>query len=274
MTPETRKALRNYAFVLAIFGFMAGGYVYVAMQPKPDEKTLCHPEHPPKNHTIILIDKTDAIPNSAEEKIRSLILGEKKALSQFDRLSIYQLVGHPIYGIMPIFSLCNPGNRETASPFYENPLMVQMNFEANFETPLNDALDDIANIPPADASPIMEALKKLSALDDNADPKPYRHFIIISDMLQNVDAGNKYSQYKTHENFATFAKRPYAKTIAPDFEHSNVTVKYIARLKYLRHQGDWHPMFWETFFKTAGADTYMHESFVTIDANGKIYDDD
>lgn len=260
------------SFVVMFIVAMGSVYVYVTGLPRPDPVTLCHPKYPAKSHTILLVDKTDPFYDKTDEKLYELIVSEKDKLPQFDRLSLYLVTGLPAAPVELLFSLCNPGTRETAKWYYQNPARVHRQFEEKFVAPLLHAMNELRNVQTAQQSPILEAIQSISTIAGIPPTGPNRRLIIVSDMLQNVPG--IYRHYDNHDPYQDLRSTQYFKLTAPSLHGMIVTVHYIAREKYKRHQGNWHQAFWEAYFLASGVGHVSFIPFSAITSDGSDDDDD
>ena len=202
MARKTRKNRRHkgqsnwqpiiiWSSFIVLLGLMTFGYFSLKGEPFNSE-TMC-PEAGPDGVTVLLIDVSDPLSFSQEAKFKRLLRSNTKPIvPKRHRLDAYLV---PEAGEKPplLFSICNPGNIETASTsekLNQNARAFKIKWD-NFLTELQTALDEVAQQTTNESSPISEALdyatsNSLPPIEMTLDnPRDYRVFI-VSDMLQNT----------------------------------------------------------------------------------------
>ena len=210
-----------------------------------DNITLC-PKEPP-SHFVILVDKSDPPNDSQLRQIKQRIGEVKDNLGFLDRLSIVTMgaSGHA----NEIFSKCNPGRGEQANQFYENPTMVQNNFDKNFGSAFNNALEAAISEGKANASYIMESIQNIITNINFNSNISKRKLIIFSDMLQH---SKKYSQYKQISTYKRFLETKYGQSLLTDMNDVEIVVYLIMR-RDRRININSLVEFWITYFEEQGA---------------------
>ena len=240
-------------FFVAAFGLaLLGGVPLVlnALSVKYNKVTLC-PTEQPYDHTVILIDKTDPLTITQENALRGLVARLRDQMRLYEKLSIFVLDDRNYAFPEPRFAYCNPGNKDDASPIYQNPEMMQIRFEEKFGAPLSAALEDIQLGDTRPSSPIIEMIHSIARLRDfQPSSNSARRLIVVSDMLQNMPS---YSHYRTKPDFSKFVQSQYASNMLSDLSDIKVEILYLKWDGSQKRQTLGHGLFWEQFFKHQGA---------------------
>lgn len=238
--------LAGILVVLALLGMMA--WLQIRQRGMIDEYTLCLKGRPPAERTIVLIDKTDPMSDKQVRELVSKIRHIKDVeLKTNGMLSIF-LVGDSDGGYLSrAFCLCNPGHE--ANQLVEDPGRVQARFDSLFGQPLEAALDILVKSETSPQSPLLEAVRQVSQLEEFSPDAP-RRLIIVSDMLQNTDG---FSLYRNRPTFAHLKDSAYYEQVRTDL--SGVAVQEI-RILRRRDQAlatAELDQFWRSFFMDCGA---------------------
>jgi len=174
--------------ILVVIGVL-GAISYAAMVLQPEEydpQTLCVAgEHPP--HVIIMIDRTEVIYTPAQAgQIRQTIIDARNSLEIGERLSVFELNHRGEIRNTNRFSVCNPGRGDQINPLYRNPQRVQARYDAQFERPLDRALEGLFDLIDSPVTPLIESLAELGTRPDFDPATPRRRVVLISDMFQNT----------------------------------------------------------------------------------------
>lgn len=214
-----------------------------------DSNTLC-PLDGNYARTAILIDATDSLSDSQIKSAMEEINNLRRRLAINEWVGIFILNENNLTLPAPEIALCYPGDGSTASPLYENPELFQRRFEKDFQKPMEDAIKQLAEMPPQATSPIHEMIQAV-ALDRNFDSTKQRRFIVVSDMLQNTP---QYSHYQNGVDFEAWKNSPHGETF-PQFSLLGVDVEilYLKRVKTQSVQTRGHIFFWEKYFAELGA---------------------
>lgn len=181
---EQRQALINIALVVSAIAIV--GWLFWSLQPEPyDETTLCaiSDELPP--HTAVIVDKTDGYTVEEAGFIRDGIERARDKLDIGERFTLFELDERGEFNPRGELTLCNPGRGDQVNPLFNNPKLIQQRFDEKFEAPLQSELEDLVKPKEAPASPIMEAVARLSLTEAFSPEAPTRRLLIFSDMLQN-----------------------------------------------------------------------------------------
>ena len=220
-----------------------------------DPDTLC-PRSGNYGHTVILVDKTDPFTPTQQHVLQQVIASIRDHMAVADKLSIYILDDTNYVAPQPAFALCNPGSGRDANPIYQNPQKVERVFRERFGQPLERILKPLMAANERAASPIMEMIREISTIDDfgahgDSGPNaPRRRLVIFSDMLQNMA---DYSHYRTRADFETFRTSQYYYGVHAPLSGVEVEIYYLVRPHTRQLQTRGHILFWEQYFRRAGA---------------------
>ena len=248
--------------LLALLGFvliaaLAGAWYWVNNnQTKLDVATNCPVSGPTAIHAI-LIDRSDPIAplqvlqakQTIERYVRSAKIGE--------RFDLFTANGDAGNVLSAIASVCNPGRGDQANELYQNPQMIQRQFEEKFLKPLEASLQQLLTSTTADTSPILESIRAAAVSSfGTVEPRtiPLR-LTIISDLVQHTAL---HSHFKAEPKFADLAKRSEWRSLQANLKGATVDVLYLLREKAKRGnvpiQNQGHQMFWFKVFEADGAD--------------------
>ncbi|MEM9939124.1 MAG: hypothetical protein AAF768_09775 [Pseudomonadota bacterium] len=188
---QKRQAILN--FVIAGIAVAIIGFAFYALQPEPyDEASLCVLSDDLPPHTAVIIDKTDSYSEEQVDLIANVIRRARDRLAVGERFTLFELDANGRFDPRGEFSLCNPGRGNQVNPLFRNPEQIEARFAEKFDTPLETALADLIVPKEAPASPVLEAIARLSQTENFSDRAPDRRIVIISDMLQNSDMFTAY----------------------------------------------------------------------------------
>lgn len=185
------QAIFNFFLVFVLIGVAA--YIFYIMRPAPfDPDTLCVEQETLPPHTAVIIDKTDEYDAAQADLIAKLIRRAGRDLEAGERFTLFELDARGQFNPRGQFSLCNPGRGDQVNPLFSNPKMIEEQYAAKFEGPLDGALKDLIVPKEAPSSPIMEALARLAQTEAFGEDVDDRKVILVSDMLQNSDLFTAY----------------------------------------------------------------------------------
>jgi len=214
---------------------------------KLDPESLCPKGRPIVDHTIILIDRTDPIPEHIVETIFREINGIKEYLPKYALLSIYQINSESAEIMAPEFCLCNPGNGDDESFLYKNPAQIHARWEKQFGQPLSEALDAMREVARSETSPIFEAIGVVGDLPGFRDATGRRQLVIYSDMLQNMRWCNHYNGGRYEVSIDEIRR------VMPDLHGADIEIRYIERSSTAAIQGPAHQQHWQETLRQLGA---------------------
>jgi hypothetical protein len=160
--------------------------------PIPDPVTLCPTARPIRAHTLVVVDRTDPWSPSVGATIAELIEGAQRNTQQYEKFSVVSL--DSTLSTRPVFTVCNPGEPNFLSDLYKGRRYTKRDFEEKFVGASEAVVARLSQPAAAPQSPIVEYIHRWLGRDDfNADI-PNRRMILISDMRQNSNALNMYTQ--------------------------------------------------------------------------------
>ncbi|GAA3075566.1 hypothetical protein GCM10010520_23340 [Rhizobium viscosum] len=217
------------------------------LQPAPrGEADLC-PLSGAKGLEILVVDKSDQWNNAQVNRLARVINTLKDEIPQDYKLSIFTFQDKVEYGFPPIFSVCSPGRGQETSFWYGNPEKVQRKFAQMFGTPLSTVLSELQKPAEGTESPILEVLADITGREEFYSVQGIHQIILISDMLQNTELLNLFSQSGDNVDSAKVSQEAGARS----FDEFSLRV-YQIKGKYSQKQLDNAKAFWSkwaTFHK-------------------------
>lgn len=211
-------------------------------------ENLCPKDGPPKEF-VLLIDRTDPFSEPQRKFVTQWILSLGQNLNQYERLSLYGLsADESSWNAEPHFSQCSPGNK--ANELYETKSKIKAAYKKYFEDPLKQVLPEVMTNSQSPTSPIIEMIESIAKRPELSGKVPQRHFVIVSDMMQNSSG---YTQYKLPIIYEEFKKLPFATTHNVRLQGTTVTILYLEREQLQNYQNGAHLEFWERWFNDKGA---------------------
>lgn len=244
----------NIIIVLGVLGAIS--YAALVLQPEEyDPETLClSGETPP--HMALVIDKTDLYSPRQAVLIEDLVLDSRDRLTIGEKLSLYELDARGELINTNGFALCNPGRGDQINPLYRNPQRVEARYQALFEGPLQDALSDLVEPKESPASPIIEALARLSVEDDFDYDTPRRTVVLVSDMLQNSELFTVYGRGRADLAGALPDPRLVANAVRSEYGDAlagvTIEIHLIPRPGWESQQAGVVRGYWEEVFRQLG----------------------
>lgn len=232
---------------------MIGGYLYVQESRIPTNPiTLC-PESGPVAMTTVLIDGTDSLNAIQKNAIMLELRAIQQETIQHELVEIYNVTELHDTLIKPVFAMCNPGAGENMNKLYENPALAKRKWQTQFIQPLNTALTELTSSGGSDHSPIMESIQSIAGVSlGTVGAMTPKHFIIISDMLQNSEGLSFYkSDIPSEEEFKK--SRFFSKIRTQYLKGSEVTLLLLRRHNASALQNKKAMQFWQSYFAEQGA---------------------
>lgn len=234
--------------LMVLAATLAGGGFYAARMTKQDKvdlETFC-PLTGSKTATLIIIDKTDPLTAAEQARARDAIAAARTSVARGDRITIKLLHERKNTNdvvLDTVADLCNPGAE--ANPLFENPRRVAARYQQAFIEPIDSALENVAGLGSAPASPIAQSIQ--SALNGiPAGTTPILKIILISDLMEHSPEG---SAYTGTLNAATLRKI-LPKEVQRALKNADIRVLLLPRPKYASQQAAAVKV-WATFFKEA-----------------------
>jgi hypothetical protein len=248
------------AFLLIVISFAVAGIFFVK-----NKVTTLSKVNPADNclfdqtalarHTVLLVDATDKFSSRQKLDLSGIIQTIFGQLDAQERLSVIVLGGQQPPSIpVPVISICAPASDRSlglAGQLAE-PSFLRQQYEKWVEDK-EPAVYKIVSTeqPSVGDSAILEYISSISNWTEFGPSVPYRHLIIISDLLQNVPGS--FPQNVSVPNFQQFENSPYYQTIESNLSGVDVTVYYLQRNKYRRFQTDAQRQFWLSYFQASNA---------------------
>jgi hypothetical protein len=242
---------------LVLISALGGAWYWVSKnRTQLDAASNCPVTGPMAIH-VILIDRSDPIQPLQAQQVRQTIDRYVKGAKIGERFDLYTANGDAGNVLSAVASVCNPGRGDQANELYQNPRMIQQQFEDKFLKPLESSLAELLKSGTAKESPILESIRaaavaSFGAVEPNTIPL---QVTIISDLVQH---SGLYSQFKTDGSFADLAKRPEWRSLQANLKGATVEVLYLLRADARRGnipiQNRGHQEFWFGVFKANGAD--------------------
>lgn len=236
------------AIVIAIIAYN----MYQAGESGRYDDRMCRTDRPLAGMTAILIDKSDPISDAEVAALQKRIRQISDKLQRNELLTFYVLNGDNANNLAEGFCLCNPGQGASANALTQNPAFIQQKYDSSFGAPLAKALSVLKSGQGTETSPLIEAVRALSEIEEFQKAPKHRSIVLISDMLQHT---REYSQYSNGITYADFSKSEYGQKMLPDLKGVAVAIEYISQKKYKKSQTPEHQQFWKEYFKAAGAST-------------------
>ena len=201
--------------------------------PAPrDPVTLC-PEDGPSQVTAIFVDTTDRVGSTSREDILGR-LDDLVSDSQPDEMMlVYDTSWSPTKTVVPLLTVCNPGDPDAADPLISSPELIRQRLEDYFKRPLAKLFEELLDAEEATVSPLMETIQAISvtvlARQRYADvPK---RVILISDLMQH---SKHLSLYRDPLNYDAFAQTAGAEALRTNLQNVLVRILFVPRRAHSR----------------------------------------
>ena len=173
------------ACVLLIAGALGATYILLS-ESGINEGTLCRSSGP-VNVTSILLDLTDPLSRTQQDRLRTIMENEIAASTTDTMIALGVVSEFPDrWGAK--YAKCKPATGEDANILYENRPQISERYNREFLTPIMLLIDETLTGAAENKSPIMEALQSLIAETPDFTIAPGRKkVVVVSDMLQNSD---------------------------------------------------------------------------------------
>lgn len=249
--------------LVLIAGLAGGGYWLSQKRVKLDAVTGCPINGPTAIHAI-LIDRSDPISPQQAQQVR-LVMDTYIARAKVgERFDLYVASGDTVNVLTPVASVCSPGRGDQANELYENPQMIQRQFEDRFVGVLKENLARLLASATAESSPILESVKA-AAVSSFGGVEPGQiplQMTLVSDLVQHSQ-GN--SHFRGETSFDDLSKRPAWRSLQANLKGATVNVLYLLRPVAVRNgqpvQNRGHQLFWEKALSGGGASEVKFTSF-------------
>jgi len=216
--------------IVAVVGALVWAFYVQSHGAAIDPQSLCETKGA-TSVTVMLVDATDRVSPIQREAITSRLDRLLAQLKSNERLDIYEIrPGRD--PLSPVFSKCRPLAPNEVNEATGNKRLAQQRFDTEFKRRLASTLDALLAREPAPTSPIMEAIqaadvKSFQSPQLRTDaPGFHRRLIVVSDMLENGDAG---SHYGAEPEFATYKKTPQYAQFRSDLTGVEAILLYLRR---------------------------------------------
>ena len=238
--------------VLAFLGIVVGARLLTHPE-RLNAATLC-PAGGPSAITAILIDTTDPLNPIQRAAVAVRLNRIVSRLRLGEEIAVYSVspAGDPL---KPDFVICRPIEPGEVSELTGNRAIAQRRFDDIFAPRLRSVLTAATSGPPSGRSPIMAAIQAIAisafqtadaASKSGSLPK---RLIVVSDMLENSEAGN---HYKGAPDFGSYKSTPAYARVRSHLDGVTVTILYLRRDDAPGVQGLTHIRFWNAWFADQG----------------------
>jgi len=248
---KVRGVLAGIFGLILIAGLGGATWYWTSKQPKLDEATGCPTTGPTAVHAI-LIDRSDPITPLQGQRIRQTVDRYVQAARIGERFELYIANSDAVNVLTAVAGVCNPGRGDQANELYQNPRMIQRQFDEKFLNVLHQNLDNLLKASTADSSPILESIRAVGvAAFGNVEPGAIPlQLTIVSDMVQHSAAN---SHFRGETNFVELSRKPAWRSLQANLKGAKVEVLYLLRADAKRNgvpiQNRGHETFWENAIK-------------------------
>lgn len=230
---------------LVIGGVLAARMVLTGSKPKLDAD-YC-PESGPTQVIAILIDRTDLLNPSQQQRIRQELEVIREGVPVGGAIDVYSIGLTDEELLTPEFRLCNPGRGEDVNALVGLPKFAEKRWRETFAEPLQKLFDEMVNGGESANSPIMESIQSvaLTAFSGSKRKEAAKKLVIVSDMLQHTDSMSFYRKVPVFENFR---KTEYYRKVRADLTGVRCEILYVRRETKRHIQGAAHINFWQLYF--------------------------
>lgn len=195
---------------LVIGGVFAARIMLTGSKPKLDAD-YC-PKSGPTQVIAILIDRTDLLNPSQQERIRQELDVIREGVPVGGAIDVYSIGPTDEELLTPEFRLCNPGRGKDVNALVGLPKFAEKRWRETFAKPLQKLFDEMVNGGESANSPIMESIQSvaLTAFGGSKRKEAAKKLVIVSDMLQHTDS---MSFYRKVPDFETFRKTEYYRKV-------------------------------------------------------------
>lgn len=260
---KKRRQRRNWdkvwGVILVIVGLiliagLGGAWYWTNKQPKLDEATGCPATGPTAIHAI-LIDRSDPISPLQGQQVRQIIDHYVQMAKIGERFDLYVANSDAVNVLTAMAAVCNPGRGDQANELYQNPRMIQRQFEEKFLKVLHQNLDSLLKASSTDSSPILESIRAVAVAafgGVEAGTIPLQ-LTIVSDFVQHSAAN---SHFRGETNFVELSRKPAWRSLQANLKGAKVRALYLLRADAKRNgvpiQNRGHQDFWESAIKADG----------------------
>jgi hypothetical protein len=181
----------------------------------------------------ILLDTTDALSPVQQLMTLKNLEGLAAGASGYGKVEVFVVRSSSDTLIRPLLQVCNSGRASDVNEWTGNPRLLEKRWHEKFMDPLvqtlTRALADSVN---SQQSPIMEEIQQVSVeAFFETPPTTSKRLAVVSDMLQNSQVLNQYSD---PESFRDFQGQAGFEKVRPKLDNVGVTVLYVRRSSQTR----------------------------------------
>jgi hypothetical protein len=236
--------------LLLIAGLGGAWYWATSKKVALDVATNCPVSGPTAIHAIV-IDRSDPITPLQGQQVRQIVDRYVKAAKIGERFDLFVANSDAVNVLTPVASVCSPGRRDQANELYQNPDMIQRQFEEKFVNVLRSNLDRLLSASTSDSSPILESIRAVAVASfGNVDAGSIPlELTIVSDFVQHSPAN---SHFRGETSFDELARKAAWRPLQVNLKGAKVHMLYLAR-DVKRNgqpiQNSLHQLFWEKVFR-------------------------
>ncbi len=238
-----------FAALGGVWYFLSSAHVAI------DSQTNC-PKAGPAGIQVVLIDKSDPITPQQSQRVRQYIEELANSAKPGTRFDLYVADGDSKNVLKPTASVCSSGRGNQANPLYQNPTMVQRQFEERFLSVLRKAVDQLLTASTTDTSPILESIRAAAITSFGpATPDIPLDLTIVSDLVQHSALN---SHFRGETNFDDLARKPAWRGLQASLKGAKVFCLYLlrpeAQVNRQPIQNRGHQLFWEKAIRASGGE--------------------
>lgn len=245
----SRSAIFWGLLTVAAVAALGGAFWFVrALEAPALDAALCPPGGP-TSALVVVLDLTDPIEPAQLSSIDSRVMAAVDAAAPGAFLAVGLV--HPDAARRGArFALCKPRSGAAANELYENPRMIEEQYVAKFEAPLQGALAEMVQAGIADSSPIMESIQAtLAGVRGFSEARYPKTLILVTDLLQHSDV---FSFYRG-DAWARFAASADYERLSRNFDGATVEILRIPRPGARIRDPEAVDEFWVSYFERQGA---------------------
>lgn len=249
----SKKDIQGILVISLLIIAVVSGIVWAKWEqeasPRIDPVTLC-PTDRAGDHTIMMVDRTDALTKESISLFRLEVSLAKDRLEVGERFSIFPVEANGAHIPKPIFSVCRPSQGSDEHWFTGKPKTAQQHFDEHFEKPLDDAIAELAQPAETRRTALFESIRNIYLLPSFSPAIERRRLILLSDLLANTP---ELSFYKTQPDYQIFLKSEYAQQVYTNLSGVKVKIVQLPNRKAAVHQTPELLTFWHSWFDGTGA---------------------
>jgi hypothetical protein len=240
-----------------------GGWLFV--QAKINAETISStdfcPTSGPRSTAVVVIDATDPFDPVEARALESRVARSQGDIERGGRLELYMVAPVENEPLEMLLGLCNPGRPEEASPWRENPRLVERRWREGFAEAVQKAVRRALRSEKAATSPIINSIRSVavtafSPVERAGNPK---RLLLISDLLENTSL---FSVYRSQPDATRFLGEPMLRQMLPALEGVEVELRIIDR-GHARQTPE-VARFWEELIAAGGGEVVSRGPLIGI----------